>query len=60
MVHAYKIATRSAAKVAEKSKTRNNKHVTPSALDVGDRELVRNVFVESTSSLINGSPLFMW
>ncbi|KAI3364957.1 hypothetical protein L3Q82_001123 [Scortum barcoo] len=39
----YKIATSSAAKVAEKNKTRFDKHVTPSALDIGDRVLVRNV-----------------
>lgn len=39
----YKIATRSAAKVAEKNKTRFDKRVTPSALDIGDRVLVRNV-----------------
>ncbi|KAE8287617.1 Retrovirus-related Pol polyprotein [Larimichthys crocea] len=38
----YKIATRSAARVAEKNKTRFDKRVTPSALDVGDRVLVRN------------------
>ncbi|KAJ8002805.1 hypothetical protein DPEC_G00162790 [Dallia pectoralis] len=42
----YKIATRSAAKVAEKNKTRFDKRVTSSALDIGDRVLVRNVTPE--------------
>ncbi|XP_073669762.1 uncharacterized protein [Paramisgurnus dabryanus] len=39
----YKIATRSAAKVAKKNKTRFDKRVAPSALEIGDRVLVRNV-----------------
>ena len=47
----YKIATRSAAKVAEKNKTRFDKRVTPSALDIGDRVLVRNVRIRGKHKL---------
>ncbi|KAJ8015288.1 hypothetical protein DPEC_G00024570 [Dallia pectoralis] len=47
----YKIATRSAAKVAEKNKTRFDKRVTSSALDIGDRVLVRNVRIRGKHKL---------
>ncbi|GAA6102325.1 uncharacterized protein LOC117808543 [Tachysurus ichikawai] len=47
----YKIATRSAAKVAKKNKARFDKRVTPSALDVGDRVLVRNVRIRGKRKL---------
>lgn len=47
----YKIATRSAAKVAERNKTRFDRHVTPSALDIGDRVLVRNVRIRGKHKL---------
>ncbi|KAJ8286180.1 hypothetical protein GJAV_G00035430 [Gymnothorax javanicus] len=42
----YRIATRSAAKVAERNKIRFDKRVTPSTLDIGDRVLVRNVSIK--------------
>lgn len=41
----YKIATRRAAKVAKNKKTTFDKRLTPSALDIGDRVLDRNVHV---------------
>ncbi|KAJ7995749.1 hypothetical protein DPEC_G00247820 [Dallia pectoralis] len=47
----YKIATRSAAKVAEKNQTRFDKRVTSSALDIGDRVLVRNVRIRGKHKL---------
>lgn len=47
----YKIATRSAAKVAERNKTRFDKRVSPSALDIGDRVLVRNVRIRGKHKL---------
>lgn len=47
----YKIATRSAAKVTEKNKTRFDKRVTPSALDIEDRVLVRNVRIRGKHKL---------
>lgn len=39
----YEIASPNALKIAEKNKTRFDKHVTNSTLDIGDRVLVRNV-----------------
>lgn len=47
----YKIATRSAAKVAERNKTRFDKHVTASTLDIGDRVLVRNIRIRGKHKL---------
>lgn len=39
----YRVATRNASKTAERNKTRFDKRVTESTLEVGDRVLVRNV-----------------
>uniref|UniRef100_A0A1A8ALN5 Gypsy retrotransposon integrase 1 n=1 Tax=Nothobranchius furzeri TaxID=105023 RepID=A0A1A8ALN5_NOTFU len=47
----YEVATRTAAKVAEKNKIRFDKRVSPSALGVGDRVLVRNVRIRGKHKL---------
>lgn len=47
----YRLATKTATKVAEKNKTRFDKHVTPSVLDIGDRVLVRNVRIRGKHKL---------
>lgn len=47
----YKVATRTAAKVAERNKIRFDKRVSPSALGVGDRVLVRNVRIRGKHKL---------
>ncbi|CAI5655207.1 unnamed protein product [Oreochromis niloticus] len=47
----YEVATRIAAKVAERNKIRFDKRVSPSALGVGDRVLVRNVRIRGKHKL---------
>lgn len=47
----YQLATKSAAKVAERNKIRYDKHVTESVLDIGDRVLVRNVRIRGKHKL---------
>lgn len=47
----YKIATKSAAKVAEKNKTSFDKRITPSVLDIGYRALVKNVRIRGKHKL---------
>lgn len=47
----YKVATRNASKVAARNKTRYDKRVVASVLDVGDRVLVRNVRIRGKHKL---------
>lgn len=47
----YQLATKNAAKVAERNKIRYDKNVTESVLDVGDRVLVRNVRIRGKHKL---------
>ncbi|XP_070409443.1 uncharacterized protein [Nothobranchius furzeri] len=47
----YEVATRTAAKVAERNKILFDKRVSPSALGVGDRVLVRNVCIRGKHKL---------
>lgn len=47
----YKIAARSATKMAGKNKTRFDKRVTPSTLGIGDRVLVKNVRIRGKHKL---------
>lgn len=47
----YQLATKSAAKVAERNKVRFDKYVTESVLDVGDRVLVKNVRLRGKNKL---------
>lgn len=47
----YQLATKNVSKVAERNKTRYDKHVTESVLGVGDRVLVRNVRIRGKNKL---------
>lgn len=47
----YQLASKNAAKVAERNKIRYDQHVTESVLDVGDRVLVRNVRIRGKHKL---------
>lgn len=47
----YQLATKNAAKVAERNKIRYDQHVTESILDVGDRVLVRNIRIRGKHKL---------
>lgn len=47
----YEVATRNALKLAERNKVRFDKRVTESALEVGDRVLVRNVRIRGKHKL---------
>lgn len=47
----YKVATRNAAKVAERNKKRYDKRVVASTLEVGDRVLVKNVHLKAKDKL---------